>query len=211
MTLQLLPLTESSPLLWTGFLGAATLVVALVVTIADRWRHAGNVEKLKTSSPTPSRQRRPHAMTRQAHWSSAGRSGHCCRSPSRRVNPHPRHARRQQRRPTQRRSRVRRRVLTRPPGGQWRQLQSFRRKPPRTTPTASDHSAKSARTGWAPDWRSTLSWSVVDNALTIRIIDHCVQTSFEMPVRPDRGSFAFHHPFAYAAEKPGHQIVAHAA
>ena len=57
----------------------------------------------------------------------------------------------------------------------------------------------------------TLLWSVVDNALTIRVIDHCVQTSFEMPVSPDRGSFAFHHPFAYAAEKSGHQSVAHAA
>jgi hypothetical protein len=47
----------------------------------------------------------------------------------------------------------------------------------------------------------TLFWSAADDALTVRVVDHFVEETFEMPVTRDRGNFAFNHPFAYAAEQ----------
>ena len=47
----------------------------------------------------------------------------------------------------------------------------------------------------------TLFWSAVDDALALQVVDHLVEECFEMPVSPDRGAFAFNHPFAYAAEQ----------
>ena len=46
----------------------------------------------------------------------------------------------------------------------------------------------------------TLFWSD-DDGLTVRVMDHLVEECFEMPVSGDRGTYAFNHPFAYAAEQ----------
>jgi hypothetical protein len=47
----------------------------------------------------------------------------------------------------------------------------------------------------------TLFWSAGDEALTVRVVDHLVEECFEVPVSRDRGTYAFKHPFAYAAEQ----------
>ena len=47
----------------------------------------------------------------------------------------------------------------------------------------------------------TMFWSAGEEELTLLIVDLRAGTSFEMPVRRDRGNFAFQHPFAYAAEQ----------
>ena len=209
MSLQLLPLTESSPLLWTGFLGAATLVVALVVTIAIAGGMRATSRNSGTSSPTPSRQRRPHhdaprSMVLGGQESAvlplAIPQSEASRSP--RTSP-----------------------AATTDAAEESGAASGSHVAPRSTGASAPtiqaeptrHDTKRQRPQRELAYRVggglevTLLWSVVDNALTIRVIDHCVQTSFEMPVSPDRGSFAFHHPFAYAAEKSGHQSVAHAA
>ncbi len=47
----------------------------------------------------------------------------------------------------------------------------------------------------------TLFWSGDDHDLTVRVLDHILEEGFEMCVAPDRGNYAFNHPFAYAAEQ----------
>jgi hypothetical protein len=46
----------------------------------------------------------------------------------------------------------------------------------------------------------TLFWEPGDDSLVIRVVDHFAEECFEMPVSRERGSFAYRHPFAYAAE-----------
>jgi hypothetical protein len=46
----------------------------------------------------------------------------------------------------------------------------------------------------------TLFWSASDDALTVRVVDHFNDEYFEIPVNRDVATYAFHHPFAYAAE-----------
>ena len=209
MSLQLLPLTESSPLLWTGFLGAATLVVALVVTIAIAGGMRATSRNSKSSSPTPSRQRRPHhdaprslvlgvqepallplALPRieapRSPRTSPGSTTDAAKETGEVSGSH---------------------VAHRSAGASAPTIQA--ESTPRGTTGRRPQRELAYRVGGGLE--VTLLWSVVDNALTIRVVDHCVQTSFEMPVSSDRGSFAFHHPFAYAAEKSGRRSVAHAA
>lgn len=47
----------------------------------------------------------------------------------------------------------------------------------------------------------TMFWSAEEDELTLQFVDLRAGASFEMPVRRDRGNFAFNHPFAYAAEQ----------
>jgi len=51
----------------------------------------------------------------------------------------------------------------------------------------------------------TMFWSADQDELTLRLVDLRAGASFEMPVRRDRGNFAFKHPFAYAAEQ--HSLI----
>ena len=47
----------------------------------------------------------------------------------------------------------------------------------------------------------TMFWSAEEDELTLRLVDLRAGACFEIPVRRDRGNFAFNHPFAYAAEQ----------
>jgi hypothetical protein len=46
----------------------------------------------------------------------------------------------------------------------------------------------------------TLFWTPVDDSLLVRVVDLFADDCFEMPVARERASFAYRHPFAYAAE-----------
>jgi hypothetical protein len=46
----------------------------------------------------------------------------------------------------------------------------------------------------------TLFWTSGDDGLVIRVVDLFAEDCFEMPVDRERGSYAYRHPFAYAAE-----------
>jgi hypothetical protein len=45
----------------------------------------------------------------------------------------------------------------------------------------------------------TLFWSSHDDTLTVQVIDHFAEEGFEMAVPHDQASYAFRHPYAYAA------------
>ena len=47
----------------------------------------------------------------------------------------------------------------------------------------------------------TLSWSPQDDCVTVKVVDLFAEECFEMAVSHDRASYAYHHPFAYAAEQ----------
>jgi hypothetical protein len=46
----------------------------------------------------------------------------------------------------------------------------------------------------------TMFWTPDDDSLVVRVVDLFAEDCFEMPVSKERGSFAYRHPFAYAAE-----------
>jgi len=47
----------------------------------------------------------------------------------------------------------------------------------------------------------TLCWSAEDDLVTVEIVDLFGNERFQMAVSHDRASYAFNHPFAYAAEQ----------
>lgn len=47
----------------------------------------------------------------------------------------------------------------------------------------------------------TLLWNHDTGSVTLELIDRCQNCVTELSVRPDRASYAFHHPFAYQYER----------
>jgi hypothetical protein len=48
----------------------------------------------------------------------------------------------------------------------------------------------------------TLLWNRTTGRLVVQVVDECADEDFEIDCAPDEGLAAFHHPFAYAAQRP---------
>jgi hypothetical protein len=48
----------------------------------------------------------------------------------------------------------------------------------------------------------TLLWDRTTRSLTLELVDHSLRRIVDFDVPPERASYVFHHPFAYAYEQP---------
>jgi hypothetical protein len=56
----------------------------------------------------------------------------------------------------------------------------------------------------------TLLWDRSTRSLRLELVDHSLRRILDFDVPPERASYVFHHPFAYACEQP-HRDRLHAA